>query len=254
MTLGDDRWGIGRLQLGRVNAVKDLGFTERQARFLLTVMQHSGVFVERQYCSFAGITHGQKTHDFIHRLVQHGFTRAIRPGALHRGRLYHVHHKRLYAAIAQTDNRNRRKSPLGRMVERLMLLDAVLDDRNHTWLGTEGDKWRYFVLRLDDSRLQKEELPHLLFGKGARRVLRLFPEKLPIGVELDGHQHVFLYLAKGPNRGHSKPKATAFSFRRSDATASANSGICAPWESRNRFLVRTSRSDQLIRNQRRRSR
>lgn len=35
------------------------GFTERQARFLATVMVHGGVFVERQYCQFAGIAHGQ---------------------------------------------------------------------------------------------------------------------------------------------------------------------------------------------------
>ena len=48
------------------------GFTERQARFLTTVMAHSGVFVERQYCRFAGVAHGQKSHDFIHRLVAKG--------------------------------------------------------------------------------------------------------------------------------------------------------------------------------------
>ena len=41
------------------------GLTERQADFLATVMVHSGVFVGRQYAAFAGITHGQKVHDFI---------------------------------------------------------------------------------------------------------------------------------------------------------------------------------------------
>ena len=45
------------------------GFTERQARFLATVMLHSGVFVGRQYAAFAGITHGQKVHDFIDKLL-----------------------------------------------------------------------------------------------------------------------------------------------------------------------------------------
>ena len=38
--------------------------SERQARFLNIVMLHSGVFVGRQYATFAGITHGQKVHDF----------------------------------------------------------------------------------------------------------------------------------------------------------------------------------------------
>ena len=33
----------------RVQAVKDCGFTERQARFLVLVMRHAGVCVPRQY-------------------------------------------------------------------------------------------------------------------------------------------------------------------------------------------------------------
>lgn len=58
------------------------GFTERQARFLATVMAHSGVFVERQYCRFAGVAHGQKSQDFVRRLVAAGFAREERPGRL----------------------------------------------------------------------------------------------------------------------------------------------------------------------------
>jgi hypothetical protein len=32
-------------------------------------MLHSGVFVGRQYATFSGITHGQKVHDFVEKLV-----------------------------------------------------------------------------------------------------------------------------------------------------------------------------------------
>ena len=77
----------------RVDRVQLFGFSARQARFLTLVLVHSGVFLERQYRSFAGIAHGQKTHDFLHRLVARGYARAITPGALHRGRLFHLHHK-----------------------------------------------------------------------------------------------------------------------------------------------------------------
>ena len=56
------------------------GFTERQARFLVTVMRHSGVFVGRQYAAFAGITHGQKVHDFIEMLLVRRFARSIKLG------------------------------------------------------------------------------------------------------------------------------------------------------------------------------
>ena len=48
----------------RVRAVAEFGFTERQARFLVTVMLHSGVCLLRQYATFAGIVEGQKTRKF----------------------------------------------------------------------------------------------------------------------------------------------------------------------------------------------
>lgn len=103
-----DRWDIDRLNVERAEAVAAFGFTERQARFLVEVMIHSGVFVERQYCTFSGIVHGQKTHDFLRRPVERGFARPIQVGALHRGRLFHVSHKPLYAAIGEADNRHRK--------------------------------------------------------------------------------------------------------------------------------------------------
>ena len=49
----------------RVKAVAAHGFTDRQARFLVTVLLHSGVCMDRHYCAFARIAHGQKTTDFF---------------------------------------------------------------------------------------------------------------------------------------------------------------------------------------------
>jgi hypothetical protein len=190
-------WNIDRLTEERTEAVTAFGFTERQARFLVEVLIHSGVFVERQYCTFAGITHGQKTHDFLRRLVERGYARPIQTGAPHRGRLFHVHHKPLYAAIGQRDNRHRKPMALGRMVERLMVLDAVLADRTFTWLGTEVDKRSYFIRRLQ-GRVALREFPHLTFGRGAEAKHRYFPDKLPIGIQADRTNHVLLYLITSP--------------------------------------------------------
>jgi hypothetical protein len=192
-----DRWDIDRLTEERTEAVSAFGFTPRQARFLVDVLMHSGVFVERQYCAFAGITHGQKTTDFLRRLVERGYARPIATGALHRGRLFHVHHKPLYAAIGQADNRHRKPMAMGRLIERLMVLDAVLADRTFTWLGTEFDKRSYFIRRLQD-RVELREFPRLTFGTGAAARHRYFPDKLPIGVQRDRTDHVFLYLVTSP--------------------------------------------------------
>ena len=179
---------------GRVHALSGFGFTERQREFLVTVMVHSGCFLERQYCAFTGTVRGQNSREFIGRLVAAGFARAIEPGPVRRGRLYHVHHKPLYEAIGQADNRNRRLRTLGRMVERVMILDAVLGDQRCWWLSPADDKWRFFCLKRDNY-LRPEDYPHIAFGSGRQRTIRCFPDKLPIGVEKDRTSHlVFVYL------------------------------------------------------------
>lgn len=179
----------------RVKAIAEFGFTERQARFLVHVLVYAGVFLERQYCAFAGIKHGQKTHDFLGKLVGRRYATMITPGALHRGRLFHVQFKPLYETIGEPNNRHRKPASLGRMVERLMLLDAVLADRNYTWLGTENDKLAYFILDLLKTEMKKEDYPHLSFGEGDQKTVRYFPDKFPIGVERSRRRrHVFLYL------------------------------------------------------------
>jgi hypothetical protein len=53
----------------RVQRLSGFGFTERQATFLVTVMLHAGVCVERQYCAAASLVHGLVTRDFFHDLV-----------------------------------------------------------------------------------------------------------------------------------------------------------------------------------------
>ena len=55
----------------------EVGFTERQARFLGLVMRHSGVCVPRQYSQAAGIAQGAKCNTFFDRLVRRGHARAI---------------------------------------------------------------------------------------------------------------------------------------------------------------------------------
>lgn len=190
-------WCFDRLPAERTQAVAAFGLTERQARFLVEVMIHSGVFVERQYCRFAGIVHGQKTYDFLRKLVERGYARPIQVGSLHRGRLFHVGHKPLYAAIGQADNRHRKSMPIGRMVERLMVLDAVLANRSFTWLGTEHDKRTHFLTHLRE-RVTQDDFPRITFGSGKASTRRYFPDKLPVGIRANSDDHVLIYLTTKP--------------------------------------------------------
>ena len=164
----------------------------RHHRFLNLVLRHSGVFVGRQYATFAGITHGQKVHDFIARVLAHGYVRPIALGPNGRTRIYHVHHKPLYAAIGDPDNRHRRRLTFEQAIERLLVLDGVLMDPSLTWLGTEREKRAHFG-GLSGLDLRDNEYPRLVFGRAPKQTVRYFPDKLPIGHAEYGRTHVFLY-------------------------------------------------------------
>ena len=109
----------------RVRRVSGNRLTERQARFLVTVMQHSGVCVPRQFPAFAGIKHGQRTVDLFERLVRWGFAVAY-PCRHHRGRVYHVRYKPLYRAIDDADTLQRRVDQ--RLAENRCLAQGALED------------------------------------------------------------------------------------------------------------------------------
>jgi hypothetical protein len=180
----------------RATAVRALGFTERQARFLVTVMLHAGVCMDRQYCAFAGIQHGQATQNFFADLVKRRFATVYRC-AHGRARLFHIQNRVLYDAIGEGHSRFRKPTPIPRAVERLMLLDAVLATSDTTWLATEREKVTHFT-QLLSSRLNRDDLPHLTFvGRGSETV-RFFPDKLPIGIPASGRPHVFTYLVNRP--------------------------------------------------------
>jgi hypothetical protein len=154
----------------RIAAVVKLGFTERQARFLVLVMQYSGACLLRQYTAFACIAHGQKTRKFFAKLVSRRFATAH--GCRHnRGRVYHVHHKALYRAIGETDSRHRRPLSPDRIIQGLATVDAVLATPTTEYLTTA------------DERTQRLSID-----------AHFFKDKHPVGVDPDGHV-VLLYVA-----------------------------------------------------------
>jgi hypothetical protein len=175
----------------RVTAVGAFGFTERQSRFLVTVMLYAGVCLGRQYCAFARVKYGAAVTNLFDRLRQRGLGTPQSCGH-GPGRLFHIHHKPLYAAIGEPENRFRRPMTLARAVERLMVLDGVMADRTPTWLGTEYDKVSHFTTQ---AGVRRHDLPSLTFRSEDQETVRYFPDKLPIGVGEDGRTYIFLYLA-----------------------------------------------------------
>ena len=63
----------------RIDAVAKLGFTPRQAGFLVTVAMHAGVCLSRQYATYSGRVWGQVPRDFFAMLVKRRFAETIVP-------------------------------------------------------------------------------------------------------------------------------------------------------------------------------
>ena len=57
----------------RIDAVAKLGFTPRQAGFLVTVAMHAGVCLSRHYATYAGLVWGQIVRDFFALLLKRRF-------------------------------------------------------------------------------------------------------------------------------------------------------------------------------------
>ncbi|MDE3157088.1 MAG: hypothetical protein KGN76_18475 [Acidobacteriota bacterium] len=177
-----------------VAAVAAYGFTARQARFVLTVMRHAGVCLERQYCTFAGIAHGKNSQRFFRTLVTRGYA-TRHPCGTRRTHLFHIHAKALYRAMNEPEHRHRHRPSLPRAIERLMLLDGVLAAPDRTWLGSAHEKVQYFGARYGVAEADQPAVKGTARG-GA--VWQFFPDVLPIGVG-DGHETVlFLFLVVEP--------------------------------------------------------
>jgi hypothetical protein len=124
-------------------ALAPFGFSKRQARFLELVMRHAGVCVPRQYATFAGVVHGQKTRAFFAKLVRRGYASAFECRH-NRGRIYHVHHSALYAAIDALNSRYRRPVSASQTTQRLTVLDALLTSLDTLWFGTKAEVREHF--------------------------------------------------------------------------------------------------------------
>ena len=173
----------------RVQAVENFGFTERQARFLVMVMLNGGVCVPRQYAAFIGTAYGRNVNAFFDKLVGQGF--AVECSCVHnRARVYQVRYQPLYEAIGEPSSPNRKPIAAASVIQRLMLLDAIVAQRELVLLSTAADKVAFFIVTCS---CPPEHLPHKTVGVGANRRVQQFPDGMPIRVEGNGHP-VFVFL------------------------------------------------------------
>jgi hypothetical protein len=81
------------------------------------------------------------------------------------------------------DNSRSKPVTLNRAIQRLMVLDAIVEHPDLVWLGTADEKATHLLAL---TRIVQADLPHVSVGEGEARTVRYFPDRLPIGIHLAG--------------------------------------------------------------------
>jgi len=126
----------------RIAALRQFGYSEREAAFLCLAALHGGYFLRRQYCRFLGTGSGRPDDLLVCKVLSLGHGRRHSTGR--RTFLYHLCSRTLYNAIGEPDNRNRHPRPPYAIKARLMALDYVLAYPGRHCLNTEHEKVDYF--------------------------------------------------------------------------------------------------------------
>lgn len=160
----------------RIDALRSLGYTSREAAFLALAALHSGYFLRRQYQAFVGYR-GKVEESLLERAATLGHIHStIYPN---RTEVYHVFARAIYRAIGDEDNRNRRPRPVFSIKAKLMALDFVLAHPAARFLATEREKLEYFC---GPGGVDRAVLPGKTYAANSpsEQTRRYFIEKYPI--------------------------------------------------------------------------
>jgi len=160
-----------------LDSLKELGYTEIEARFIYIVATHSGYFTVRQFLDFADAKRGKRSDKLADKLVRnkHASTEMLRKNA----RVYHIFSRKIYAPIGKENIRNRRDHEFEFIKTRLLALDFILANQGHDYFETEVDKVQYFCGALG---IEKHTLPTKLYlgTQNPSVTPRYFVDKFPM--------------------------------------------------------------------------
>jgi hypothetical protein len=125
-----------------IERIKELGYTEQEARFLYIVAIHSGYFTLGQFRAFTNTSYGKRPTSFAQKLLKQGH--ATVRDYMRRGSIFHLFSRIVYGQIEKDNLRNRKKHSFDFMRARLVLLDFILANQELTYFETEQDKVRFF--------------------------------------------------------------------------------------------------------------
>jgi len=165
------------LTAAHIERIKELGYTESEARFLYIVAIFSGYFTLGQFRAFTGSAYGKRLTSFAQKLLKKGH--ATVRDYMRRGSIYHLFSRTVYGQIEKDNLRNRKKHSFDFMRTRLVLLDFILANQELAYFETEHDKVSFFCEQLGVS---KEFLPAKVYdgSSPSQPTIRYFVDKFPL--------------------------------------------------------------------------
>jgi hypothetical protein len=176
----------------RVNAVGQLGYSPREAEFVVLAALHSGYFLRRQFS-----VSGKADDGLCRKLLANGHGKLARTAS--QTQVYHLCGKPLFRTLGQEDNRHRRAHESFYIRNKIMLLDYVLSTgRGPQFLATEEDKVEYFC---HARGLAASLLPAKKYkGGNASETVRYFVDKFPVRVDDAAGAVSFGYVDDGMSK------------------------------------------------------
>jgi hypothetical protein len=165
------------LPSAHIERIKDLGYTDSEARFLYMVAVFSGYFTLGHFRVFTGSAYGKRPTSFGQKLLKQGH--ATVRDYMRRGSIYHLFSRTVYGQIEKDNLRNRKKHSFDYMRTRLVLLDFILANQELAYFETEQDKVSFFSEQLGVS---KDFLPAKVYEGSSRTqpTIRYFVDKFPL--------------------------------------------------------------------------
>jgi hypothetical protein len=166
-----------RLPWDQIERIAALGYTEPEARFLYVVATHSGYFTMRHFNTFTGVSRGKRSMAFAQKLLKHAH--ATVRDYMGAGSVFHLFSRLIYGPIDKDNVRNRRRHSFDYIRTRLVQMDFLLENPEHDFLETEGEKVNLFCESL---AVPKDVLPAKVYegGPGSNPTVRYFVDKFPL--------------------------------------------------------------------------
>ena len=166
-----------KLPTGHIERIKELGYTDSEARFLYIVAVFSGYFTLGQFRVFTQSAYGKRPTAFAQKLLKQGHA-TIRD-YMRRGSIFHLFSRTVYGQIEKDNLRNRKKHSFDFMRTRLILLDFILANQELAYFETEQDKVSFFCEQL---KVSKEFLPAKVYegSSPSQPTIRYFVDKFPL--------------------------------------------------------------------------